>query len=55
MSWVRLATRSVDAGIGTERAAPLEALAQRTQLQFDSIDRVGDDLRIVARVIGEAR
>jgi len=34
-----------------ERAAPLGALAQRAQLAFDSIERIGDDLCIVARVI----
>jgi diaminohydroxyphosphoribosylaminopyrimidine deaminase/5-amino-6-(5-phosphoribosylamino)uracil reductase len=34
-----------------ERAAPLATLAQRAQLEFDSLERIGDDLRIVARVI----
>jgi diaminohydroxyphosphoribosylaminopyrimidine deaminase / 5-amino-6-(5-phosphoribosylamino)uracil reductase len=36
-----------------ERAVPLASLAQRTPLAFDSIERVGDDLRILARVIAE--
>jgi diaminohydroxyphosphoribosylaminopyrimidine deaminase/5-amino-6-(5-phosphoribosylamino)uracil reductase len=34
-----------------ERSAPLAALAQRAELAFDSVDRVGDDLRIVARFV----
>jgi diaminohydroxyphosphoribosylaminopyrimidine deaminase/5-amino-6-(5-phosphoribosylamino)uracil reductase len=34
-----------------ERSTPLAQLAQRTTLAWQSIDRVGDDLRIVARVV----
>jgi diaminohydroxyphosphoribosylaminopyrimidine deaminase/5-amino-6-(5-phosphoribosylamino)uracil reductase len=34
-----------------ERPHPLDSLAQRCRLAFVSIDRIGDDLRIVARVI----
>jgi diaminohydroxyphosphoribosylaminopyrimidine deaminase/5-amino-6-(5-phosphoribosylamino)uracil reductase len=33
-----------------QRAAPLAALAERVQLAWTSVDRVGEDLRIVARV-----
>ena len=32
-----------------ERGAPLAALAGRATLSFDAVDRIGDDLRIVAR------
>jgi hypothetical protein len=34
-----------------ERRTPLAQLGQRTTLAWQSIDRVGDDLRIVARVV----
>jgi len=34
---------------GFERATPLSALAQRAHLSIDAVDRVGADLRIVAR------
>jgi diaminohydroxyphosphoribosylaminopyrimidine deaminase/5-amino-6-(5-phosphoribosylamino)uracil reductase len=37
-----------------ERPAPLAALADRTPLAFHAVDRVGDDLRVVARVTREA-
>jgi diaminohydroxyphosphoribosylaminopyrimidine deaminase/5-amino-6-(5-phosphoribosylamino)uracil reductase len=33
-----------------ERSAPLAALAERVNLAWTSVDRVGDDIRIVARV-----
>ncbi|HEY1325535.1 MAG TPA: bifunctional diaminohydroxyphosphoribosylaminopyrimidine deaminase/5-amino-6-(5-phosphoribosylamino)uracil reductase RibD [Casimicrobiaceae bacterium] len=36
-----------------ERAAPLARLADRTALAWESIERVGEDLRIVARVVRE--
>ncbi len=36
------------------RAAPLEALAARTPLVFAQVDRVGDDLRVIARVVRDA-
>jgi diaminohydroxyphosphoribosylaminopyrimidine deaminase / 5-amino-6-(5-phosphoribosylamino)uracil reductase len=36
-----------------ERAVPVAELAQRTRLAWESIDRVGDDLRIVARILDE--
>ena len=35
-----------------ERPAPLTELAARVGLTFRSVDRIGDDLRIVARVTG---
>ena len=38
-----------------QRAAPLEDLAARTPLSIASVDRVGADLRIVARVTREPR
>ena len=34
-----------------ERIEPLAHLAQRTALAWDSIERIGEDLRIVARVV----
>jgi diaminohydroxyphosphoribosylaminopyrimidine deaminase/5-amino-6-(5-phosphoribosylamino)uracil reductase len=37
-----------------ERAAPLAALAARTRLAFRSVESIGDDLRIVARVLRDA-
>jgi diaminohydroxyphosphoribosylaminopyrimidine deaminase/5-amino-6-(5-phosphoribosylamino)uracil reductase len=37
-----------------ERRDPLATLAQRTRLQFDSVDRLGEDLRLVARVLEPA-
>jgi diaminohydroxyphosphoribosylaminopyrimidine deaminase/5-amino-6-(5-phosphoribosylamino)uracil reductase len=37
-----------------ERAAPLAALDARLRLSFRSVEPVGDDLRIVARVVREA-
>ena len=36
---------------GFERAAPLSSLAQRANLAIDAVDRVGTDLRIVARFV----
>ena len=36
-----------------ELPAPLSALAARTALRWTSVDRIGDDLRIVARVVRE--
>ena len=34
-----------------ERAAPLAALPERAQLAFDSVERVGADLRVLARFV----
>jgi diaminohydroxyphosphoribosylaminopyrimidine deaminase/5-amino-6-(5-phosphoribosylamino)uracil reductase len=36
-----------------ERSQPLADLAARVHLDFRSVDRIGDDLRIVARVMGD--
>ncbi|MGE5667672.1 MAG: riboflavin biosynthesis protein RibD, partial [Betaproteobacteria bacterium] len=36
-----------------ELSEPLPTLAALTRLQWTSIDRIGDDLRIVARVAGK--
>jgi hypothetical protein len=33
-----------------ELASPLASLAQRLALEWESIDRVGDDVRLLARV-----
>jgi diaminohydroxyphosphoribosylaminopyrimidine deaminase/5-amino-6-(5-phosphoribosylamino)uracil reductase len=38
-----------------QRRTPLASLAARTPLAFRSVERVGHDLRIVARVVREAR
>jgi diaminohydroxyphosphoribosylaminopyrimidine deaminase/5-amino-6-(5-phosphoribosylamino)uracil reductase len=34
-----------------ERSAPLAALVERVNLAWTSVDRVGDDMRIVARIL----
>lgn len=39
-------------GAGLSNLGPLESLAQGTALRYHAVDRVGDDLRIVARVKG---
>ena len=36
-----------------ERVAPLATLAARAELAFDAVERVGDDLRIVARFVAK--
>jgi len=38
-----------------EHVAPLASLADRAELVFDAVDRVGDDLRIVARFVAKDR
>jgi diaminohydroxyphosphoribosylaminopyrimidine deaminase/5-amino-6-(5-phosphoribosylamino)uracil reductase len=38
-----------------ERVQPLAALAERAELAFDRVDRIGDDLRIVARFVAKDR
>ena len=38
-----------------ERVQPLTTLAGRAELMFDTVDRVGDDLRIVARFVAKER
>lgn len=39
-------------GAGLSNLGPLESLTQGTTLRYHTVDRVGDDLRIVARVRG---
>ena len=38
-----------------ERNAPLATLADRVRLDWVSLDRVGDDVRIVARVVEQSQ
>jgi diaminohydroxyphosphoribosylaminopyrimidine deaminase/5-amino-6-(5-phosphoribosylamino)uracil reductase len=49
---VYLAPKLLGLGQGMAAFGPLESLAGAVGLQFQSIDRVGADLRIVARVAG---
>ena len=49
---IYLAPKLLGLGQGMAGFGPLESLAGAVSLQFQSIDRVGTDLRIVARVIG---
>ena len=39
------------AGGMAERRAPLESLAARTRLAWHSVERIGGDLRVIARVL----
>ena len=41
-------------GLGREIASfgPLESLALGVQMQFESVQRIGDDIRVIARPIG---
>ncbi|MDB5778991.1 MAG: 5-amino-6-(5-phosphoribosylamino)uracil reductase, partial [Polaromonas sp.] len=47
-----LAPKLLGPGQGMAAFGPLQALSEAVELQFQSIDRVGADLRIVARVVG---
>lgn len=47
-----LAPKLLGPGMGMAALAPLNALKDGPQLRFESVDRVGDDLRIVSRVLG---
>ncbi|MCW5220873.1 bifunctional diaminohydroxyphosphoribosylaminopyrimidine deaminase/5-amino-6-(5-phosphoribosylamino)uracil reductase RibD [Verminephrobacter aporrectodeae] len=47
-----LAPRLVGEGFGMAQLAPLAALSQAQTLAFHSLDRVGDDVRILARLQG---
>lgn len=47
-----LAPKLLGQGSGVAQFGPLERLSQGLALGFHSVDRVGDDLRIVARVSG---
>lgn len=47
-----LAPRLLGPGLGMAQTAPLQTLADGTALDYVSVDRIGPDLRIVARVQG---
>lgn len=47
-----LAPRLIGPGLGMAQTAPLQTLADGTALDYVSVDRIGPDLRIVARVLG---
>jgi diaminohydroxyphosphoribosylaminopyrimidine deaminase / 5-amino-6-(5-phosphoribosylamino)uracil reductase len=47
-----LAPKLLGPGMGMAALAPLSALEDGPQLHFESMDRVGEDLRIVSRVAG---
>ena len=49
---VYLAPKLLGPGQGMAAFGPLQSLADAVALQFQSVDRVGADLRIVARVSG---
>jgi diaminohydroxyphosphoribosylaminopyrimidine deaminase/5-amino-6-(5-phosphoribosylamino)uracil reductase len=49
---VYLAPRLLGPGHGMASFGPLQALSEAVALQFQSIDKVGHDLRVVARVAG---
>ena len=49
---VYLAPKLLGEGLGMARLAPLTALSQAQALTFQSLERVGDDLRILARLEG---
>lgn len=51
---VYLAPKLVGAGQGMANVGPLENLADATALEFVSTERIGADLRVVARVPGRA-
>lgn len=46
------APRLLGPGLGIAQTAPLQHLAQGTDLEYTSVERIGPDLRIVARVQG---
>lgn len=47
-----LAPRLLGPGLGMAQTTPLHTLAEGTALEYVSVDRIGPDLRIVARVQG---
>jgi diaminohydroxyphosphoribosylaminopyrimidine deaminase / 5-amino-6-(5-phosphoribosylamino)uracil reductase len=47
-----LAPKLLGPGMGMAALAPLSELSEGTQLSFGAVDRIGDDLRILARVTG---
>lgn len=50
-----LAPRLLGPGLGMAQTAPLQALTEGAALEYVSVDRIGPDLRIVARVQGRDR
>lgn len=50
-----LAPRLLGPGLGMAQTTPLQVLANGTALDYVSVDRIGPDLRIVARVQGRDR
>ena len=42
-------------GMGLAQMTPLTSLAEAHALSFHSVDRIGDDLRILARLQGRDR
>jgi diaminohydroxyphosphoribosylaminopyrimidine deaminase / 5-amino-6-(5-phosphoribosylamino)uracil reductase len=51
---VYLAPKLLGTGRGMVNIGPLEALAEAVALEFGPVERVGDDLRLLARVAGRA-
>jgi diaminohydroxyphosphoribosylaminopyrimidine deaminase/5-amino-6-(5-phosphoribosylamino)uracil reductase len=49
---VYLAPKLLGPGLGMAQLAPLTQLSDGVALQFNAIDRLGDDLRLLARVAG---
>ena len=49
---VYLAPKLLGAGLGMASFGPLQSLSDGIELQFQSADRVGADLRVIARVTG---
>ena len=49
---VYLAPQLLGTGLGIAALGPLQALSQAVPLEFQSVERVGPDLRIVARIPG---
>jgi diaminohydroxyphosphoribosylaminopyrimidine deaminase/5-amino-6-(5-phosphoribosylamino)uracil reductase len=52
---VYLAPKLIGQGLGMARLGPLDDLAQAQALEWGSVERVGSDLRILARVPGRDR
>jgi diaminohydroxyphosphoribosylaminopyrimidine deaminase/5-amino-6-(5-phosphoribosylamino)uracil reductase len=49
---IYLAPKLLGPGLGMASLGPLQTLSEGVALQFQSIDRVGVDLRVMARVAG---
>ncbi|MEO5660845.1 MAG: RibD family protein, partial [Polaromonas sp.] len=49
---IYLAPKLLGPGMGMASFGPLQALSDAIELQFQSTDRVGADLRVVARIAG---